>query len=260
MSQRLSFTGSSMIRSVRSTGVGPGAPAVTRFSAAEQIRDTTRAPGGTLIMAMPPSAEDLQRLMQAGDAEALDRLARAYGPRLLAVARRHCRSPHDAEDAVQQALENAGAALRSYRGEGSALAWLSVLVARSCSRMNRDPRNDPLRTVHDDVERPCACEDPEAVAERRELAEVLGAALMTLSRTDRLAFLLATEGYTSEEIAAQFGLTDDAVRSRIKRARKALRAHVTQNAPRTALPRGRTKTPRGAPDATHVEAAHRRHA
>ena len=172
--------------------------------------------------------EELQRLMQAGDAAALDRLARAYGPRLLVVARRHCRSPHDAEDAVQQALLNAGSAMRAYRGEGTPLAWLSALVARGCWRLNRDPRNDPARTVRDDEDRPCTCDDPEEVTQRREIAEQLGAALMTLARTDRLAFLLAAEGWTSDEIAAQFHLTSNAVRSRIKRARKSLRALVTQ--------------------------------
>ncbi|MFY0540937.1 RNA polymerase sigma factor [Nannocystis pusilla] len=47
---------------------------------------------------------------------------------------------------------------------------------------------------------------------------------MTLSRTDRLAFLLAAEGCSSVEIAERFSLTHDAVRSRLKRARKVLRA------------------------------------
>ena len=62
------------------------------------------------------------------------------------------------------------------------------------------------------------------VAERRELGATLGEALMSLSRTDRLAFLLAAEGLTSVEIAERFSLTSDAVRGRLKRARKLLRA------------------------------------
>jgi RNA polymerase sigma-70 factor (ECF subfamily) len=167
---------------------------------------------------------DLVALMQAGDPAALDRLARAYGPRLLAVARRCCRSSHDAEDAVQQALVSASSSMGSYRGEGSPIAWLSTLVARSCFRMNREAHNDPARTSHsDDVDGACSCSDPEERAAQAELAEKIGVALMKLSRTDRLAFLLAVEGETSEEIAHRFGLTPSAVRSRLKRARQKLR-------------------------------------
>lgn len=180
-----------------------------------------------------PAGASLLALMQAGDAEALDRLARAYGPRLLAVARRCCRSEHDAEDAVQQALLSAGRAMQGYRGEGSPLAWLSTLVARSCYRMNRDPHNDPARTSREEAP-PCTADDPAARAEQRELERRLGDALMALSRTDRLAVLLATEGWTSDEIGAHFGLTSNAVRSRLKRARKTLREILLTQDPRSA--------------------------
>lgn len=176
--------------------------------------------------------DDLLRLMQAGDAVALDHLARAYGPRLLAVAHRCCRSRHDAEDAVQQALVKATTSMTGYRGEGSPVAWLSTLVARTCFRFNQEAHNDPQRTVHSDdgadvvgetTEQRC-CDDPEVRATQRQLADRLGLALMALSRTDRLAFLLAAEGATSMEIGERFGLSGDAVRSRLKRARKMLRA------------------------------------
>jgi RNA polymerase sigma-70 factor (ECF subfamily) len=169
--------------------------------------------------------------MHAGDAEALDRLARDYGPRLLAVARRCCRSSADAEDAVQQALLQASSAMRGYRGEGSPVAWLSTLVARSCFKLNRDPHNDPARTSHDVPEAPCGCDDPEERARTRELGERLGAALMTLGRIDRLVFLLAAEGWSTDELAAHFQLTGDAIRGRLKRARKILRAAMTQDEP-----------------------------
>ncbi len=172
---------------------------------------------------MPPlepasPVETLRQLMQRGDLRALDHLARAYGDRLLAVARRRCDLPEDAEDAVQQALLAAGAAMAGFRGEGTPLAWLSTLVARTCWRMNRKAsRTAELEDV------PCTCDDPAVVAERRELGAALTAALMSLSRTDRLAFLLSVEGVSSVEIAEQFSLTHDAVRSRLKRARKVLR-------------------------------------
>ena len=185
-----------------------------------------------------PPVETLLALMQRGDLRALDHLARAYSERLLAVARRRCDLPEDAEDAVQQALLAAGAAMTGYRGEGSPLAWLSTLVTRTCWRLNREA----TRTA-DVADVPCTCDDPAEVAERRELGATLGEALMTLSRTDRLAFLLAAEGVNSVEIAERFSLTHDAVRSRLKRARKVLRAALAARDTLPARPRTASASP-----------------
>lgn len=162
--------------------------------------------------------------MRAGDVQALDALARRYGPELVAVARRCCRSAADVEDAVQQAFVEASAHITSYRGDGAPVAWISRLVARSCYRMNRGRKNDPR--LHDDLGEHSLVSsdrDPEAEAIRTELGARLSGALMTLKRTDRLVLLLSVEGWTGAEIAEEFGLTDNAVRSRLKRARAQLR-------------------------------------
>lgn len=185
-----------------------------------------------------PSIDSLLSLMQAGDIAALDVMARAYAPRLLAVARRRCHHPQDAEDAVQQALLTARDAMRTYRGEGAPLAWLSTLVARSCSRMNERAARVELREP-EAMEQRCPCDDdPEVQAERSELAHALSNALMTLSRTDRLAFLLSVEGLDSVQIAERFSLSHDAVRGRLKRARKVLRDALANGD--TLAPRDRT--------------------
>lgn len=167
-----------------------------------------------------PTSDQLLALMQAGDLLALDLLARAYSDKLLAVARRQCHLAADAEDAVQQALLMASAGMTGIRDEGAPLAWLSTLVARSCFRLNALARKA-------DGEVPeCGCDDPTEQYERRELAGRLSVALMALQRTDRLLFLLSVEGFTSVELAERFGLSHDAVRSRLKRARQTLRDTV----------------------------------
>lgn len=168
-------------------------------------------------MSSDASAE-LIALMQAGDLAALDRLARTYGARLLAVARKQCHAAADAEDAVQQALLTASSAMTGIRGEGAPVAWLSTLVVRNCARFNR------LASASEELgEVPCPCADGERVAEQQELARLLSDALMAVPRTDRLLFLLSAEGHTSVELAEAFALSHDAVRSRLKRVRKHLR-------------------------------------
>ena len=52
---------------------------------------------------------------------------------------------------------------------------------------------------------------------------------MAVSRTDRLAFLLSVEGFTSVEIAERFGVSHDSVRSRLKRVRKVLRSKLADD-------------------------------
>lgn len=172
-----------------------------------------------------PDSDALLQLMQAGDVAALDRLARESGTRLLAVARKQCHLAADAEDAVQQALEAASTAMTSYRGDGSPLAWLSTLVARNCSRMNR--RYEPTDASAGDKPSVdsyrCHCDDPEKEAERRQFSAALCDALMGLPRADRLLVILSAEGLDGVELSERFGLTHNAVRSRLKRARAQLR-------------------------------------
>ena len=183
----------------------------------------THLPPPDTLPRMQVTAEQLLALMQAGDMGALDALARTCGPRLLAVARRRCHRPGDAEDAVQQALLAASTGMRQFRGDSTALAWLSTLVARSCSRFNE--RHAREGHALPDGDEPCcaACGDD-------GVADAVGVALMQVSRTDRLAFLLSVEGFSSVEIAQRFGLSHDAVRSRLKRVRKVVRAVLVDGA------------------------------
>lgn len=164
-----------------------------------------------------PSHAPLLALMQAGDVRALDQMARDFGPRLVAVALRCCRSPHDAEDAVQNAMVQASRSMTTFSGEGSPLGWMSTLVARSCFRMNSARTTDPLD------EAACSHADPERALERRRLGEALSRALMILPRDERLLFMLAAEGFTGPEMAEQFGITPTAVRNRLTRTRQKLR-------------------------------------
>lgn len=162
---------------------------------------------------MSASADTLLQLMQAGDVRALDLLSRTYGKRLMSVARRQCHLAADAEEAVQQALLTASTSMTNFRGESSPLTWLSTLVTRTCSRMNQRAER-----IDAEVDVPCSCAEKDVL-----LATRIDDALMTLSRTDRVAFMLATEGFTGEEIAERFGVTSNAIRSRLKRVRAHLR-------------------------------------
>lgn len=166
---------------------------------------------------------EISALMRAGDMAGLDQLTRCQGERLLAVGRRYCRDEQDARDAVQDALVAASTHLAEFRGDGSAEGWVARMVARACGRIRRGRRNDPSLHVRD-VEEVATEENPELLAGRAHIAEALGAALLALPPKDRAVLLLAeAEGWTGPEIAAELGVTANAVRTRLSRARREVR-------------------------------------
>lgn len=169
---------------------------------------------------------DLVAAIRAGDPQVLDRLSRCYGAHMLAVGRRHCRDAEEARDAVQDAFVAAGEHLQAFRGEGSAEGWLLRMVVHACHRMRRGGKNDPTRhAALDDLELPHDGEDPASVAQRGEAMTALGAALLHLAPLDRTLILLADgEQWTAPELAERVDMTPGAVRSRLSRARRQLRA------------------------------------
>lgn len=169
------------------------------------------------------------RLVRAGDIDALDRITRCYGERLLTVGRKYCGNDDRARDAVQDALLSAGRSLDGFRGDGTVEAWLVRMVANACNRMRRGRKNDPrLHDAFDDARNAMATEgSPEEAAMKAQLAGALGDAMLRLAPRDRALLLLAdAEGWKAPELADALDLTPVAVRSRLSRARRKLRAEL----------------------------------
>lgn len=165
-------------------------------------------------------------LLRSGDVAALERLAQCYGRRLRDAARRHCRTPQDADDAFQDALLTAWHARDGYRGDGRLDGWMVRLVASACNRLRRGRKNAPDLHVTD-RELDSAAPSPEQIAFRAELARAIRTALADLPPEDRvLLFLSDAEDWRGPELASELGLTPGAVRTRLSRARARLRANL----------------------------------
>ena len=192
--------------------------------------NSSHPPAATLALAANPAAGkpcdpgELVALVRSGDLNALDRITRCHGDRLLAVGRRYCRNESEAQDAVQDALLSAGRNLERYRGDGPVEGWLVRMVANACHHMRRGRKNNP--GLHDaEAVLVAADSSPEEAAMTGQLAEALGAALLELDPTNRTIVLLAEgEGWTGPEIGAELGMSAGAVRVRLTRARTKLRA------------------------------------
>ena len=179
------------------------------------------------------SPQELAKLMRDGDMEALDRMSRCFGDRLLAVGRRYCGDQDRALDAVQDTMVAAGASMEKFRGDGSVEGWLVRMVVNFCHRQRRGRKNDPswhVEAVDDALA--AKSDSPEDQAARGELMMLIGDALQQLEPRDRTLLLLSdAQGWKSPEIAEALEMTPAAVRTRLSRARRRLREHLEPHAP-----------------------------
>ena len=176
-----------------------------------------------------------------GDAGALDLVARRVAGPLYRFGRGFCRDPHDAEDVMQDALVALLSSLGRFRGEGSLSSWAYVVARNACARRRkRGTRHEALE--HEDGEARFELQDtgagPERTAERRELHDALERAIASLPDPLRAVLVLRdVEGLSAAQVGAHLGLGERAVKSRLHRARLALREMLVPHAARKAPPR-----------------------
>lgn len=154
---------------------------------------------------------------RAGDAAALDRLLAQSQPDLLRFARRTCANAEDAEDAVQAALWQLHRRIGTLRVIAAFTSWLFRIVERECRRLlGLQRRTVPL----DEAPFSALALDPVPTDLRRDFGMMI-AALPDLYR--EVLILRDVEELTGPEAAAQLGISVEAVKSRLHRARGLLR-------------------------------------
>lgn len=170
---------------------------------------------------------DFRRLLRHSDPDAaiLAQVARCYEKQLLAFAKAYCKNPHVAADAVQETMLSMMRALHTYRGDGPLEAWLNRLVVTSCARQRRGKAASP--TLHMPLEG-LDLHAPEETQEVKllltEQLRFLADALTDVPEPNRSLLLRHEAGDERlEDLAAQFGLSVDGVKARLKRTRRELR-------------------------------------
>lgn len=163
-----------------------------------------------------PATHVLLTEARAGDAQALERLLRHCQPDLRRYARRHCHSD-DIDEAVQDALWILTRHLTALRVFAALSSWLFQIVKRTCLRMrSRRPGHLEL-----DGDHPAAHADEAAGAALRiDLAR--GLAAIPAHYRDVL-ILIDLQGHSSDEAATLLGLSIEAAKSRLHRARMLMR-------------------------------------
>jgi RNA polymerase sigma-70 factor (ECF subfamily) len=195
--------------------------------------------GPCLFSDQPSGAPEVEaRLLariRSGDQEACAALVRQYGGRMLQVARRFFRCEDDSADAVQDAFVAAFRSLDKFEGNSSLGTWLHRIVVNSCltklrarSRGRAVSLDDLLPTFDETGHHTRAVQpwEEEALSRltREETRIQVRACIDQLPEPYRTVLLLRDiEELDTEQTAYCLGIASGTVKTRLHRARQALR-------------------------------------
>lgn len=175
--------------------------------------------------------DDKHILAQArrGELDAFEELVRRYEKRVYAIALRSAGSPEDAADITQDVFLRAWRSIESFRGDSGFSTWLFRITMNICVDHARHRQTQPQTmalTNDEDEERPIhdTSPTPEEHLDNSELGRELAAALDEVSEEHRRIVLLRdVSGMSYTEIAEILEISEGTVKSRLARARIALR-------------------------------------
>jgi RNA polymerase sigma-70 factor (ECF subfamily) len=186
-------------------------------------------------MAVLRGAEDgrtdaeLVAAAQGGDARAAEALFIRYEQPIYRIGLRMCRDPEDAREVLQETLLAASRALPSYRGDAALGTWLYAIARSFCIKHRRRAGRAPVGEGGDEELAlvPDQAALPDEAAAGHEVGAALRRAIAELGQPYRDVLLLRdVEGLTAPEVAAALGIGVDAVKSRLHRARVAVRDKI----------------------------------
>ena len=181
----------------------------------------------------------LTQSVRAGDSRAFETLVRRETPRLLSVARRILSNEEEARDAVQQGFIAAYRARAEFHGDSRLSTWLHRIVVNKALDVLRNRQRRPEDAIEDLLprfledghhqERFATWPEMESAIDRERLSGVVREVIDTLPDSFRLVLLLRDiEEMSTEETAEALGITPNAVKLRLHRARLALRARLAE--------------------------------
>ncbi len=173
--------------------------------------------------------------LRAGSDEAFAELVRRYGGRLLAVIKRILHRDDDAQDALQEAFISAFRGLPKFDGNAQLGTWLhriAVNAALMRVRSNQRRRDQSIEdllpkfdsTGHREQAGPAWRVTADQILSDRETRELVRKSIDELPDNYRLVLVLRDiEQMDTADVAQALGVEPGAVKTRLHRARQALR-------------------------------------
>ena len=207
------------------------------------------ASSGVLLESAEQSDFEIVQHVLAGNTALFELLMRRHNERLYRAARAITRDDREAEDVIQQAYVNAYSNLRQFKGEAQFATWLTrIAVNEALARVRRRGRYEAIDDEFAEIETlmpGTSAPTPERQAFSGELRELLEWAIDDLPDGAREVFMLReVEGLSTAETAASLAVSEDVVKTRLSRARGALRRALLERTGATAPDAFRFHRPR----------------
>jgi RNA polymerase sigma-70 factor (ECF subfamily) len=173
------------------------------------------------------SDADLITAARSGDRASIDELLTRYEPSIYRFGLRMCGDEEAAREVLQETLLAAFRHLSGFRGDAALSTWLFQIARSFCIKERRGAGR--TRSLDDS----CSAElvdpapAPDARAHAREIGEALSHAIAKLAPEQREVLILRdVEGMSAEQAARVVGIEVGALKSRLHRARMALRGEL----------------------------------
>jgi RNA polymerase sigma-70 factor (ECF subfamily) len=169
------------------------------------------------------SDQELVDRVRGGARGEFEILVRRHNQRLYRAARAIMKSDDEAEDIVQQAWLEVFRNLHQFRGDAAFTTWATRIAVNAAINHARK------RPLIAEVPEVATDDKPDAEVERAELGKLLEACLERLPQGNREVMVLRDVlELDTAETAELLGLTEEAVRVRLHRARAAVAADLTE--------------------------------
>ncbi|MFE1308016.1 RNA polymerase sigma factor [Streptomyces sp. NPDC058755] len=164
----------------------------------------------------------LIKAAQDGDVASLTTVVMESQPHVRKFAKSLCASPQDAEDAAQEALIILYRKIGTLRATGALASWMFRIVRNECLRQMRLLVSRSGEAAAEPEA--CAEQSAEEAVLRRMEVERIAAAVSALPRDQRQVLIMRdVQGLPGNAVARSLGLSNAAMKSRLHRARAALR-------------------------------------
>jgi RNA polymerase sigma-70 factor (ECF subfamily) len=180
--------------------------------------------------------------LKARDEQAFNEIVRLYGDKVFSLVYRMIGSRAEAEDIAQEVFVTVFKTVDGFRGESKFSTWLLRIAANHCKNrmkyLSRRPTSGAgLEGVGEDAlaDRGTSpvqsrIEAPDVLMEAAEMEALTQAAIAALDEDQRLLIVLRdVEELSYQEIGEITGLAEGTIKSRLHRARMAIKEHLDKN-------------------------------
>ena len=173
--------------------------------------------------------------IKRGDTRAFESIIKRYEKKIFNFGLRMCGSEEDAKDLLQNTFMTAYSYIKRFRGEADLSTWLYKIASSVCLKRRRKGKFEPRYELSlDDIVEDESIVRPQGVPAlpdseviRGETKELINRALQELPAKYRIVLVLRDmEGFSAKEVSRALGLGQEAVKSRLHRARVFMREQL----------------------------------